>query len=298
MKVAITGGTGLVGSYLKRRLEKRGDEVLIVSRRKKGNGYINWDPMDPDSLVFPSGIQVVIHLAGAPLFGRRWTDQYMKIVRKSRIEGTRTVGEAMKRHGEIEQFISGSAVGYYGDRGDEVLTEKSSPGEDFLADLAVDWEKESEKAGNAAGVDPAIIRTGIVLSKKGGALSQMLNPFPFIYPYHMGLGGKLGGGQQFSPWIHIADEVGLIMHIMDGELAGPFNLVAPEETRNKDFTRALGRALSRPTPLRIPKLSMKVLFGGVGELLFYSQRVRPERTIKGSYRFKYPEIEDALEDLV
>lgn len=303
MKVVITGGTGLIGSRLAETLRNRGDEVLIVSRNGEPDGVIGWDPKDTDSLDLPRGTDAVVHLAGAPLFGKRWSQSYKEEIRISRTRGTQTVLNAVRKYqGNLQNLISSSAVGYYGDRGDEILNEQSDPGSAYLADVCVDWEQAvwtfAEKTILGSGPAISTIRTGVVLSTEGGALARMLNPFSFVKPFHWGLGGRLGDGQQYMPWIHIEDEVNAIIHVMDNELTGPFNLSAPNPVRNKDFTKALGDVLDRPTKFPIPKFAMKLLYGEAAEVLFASQRVVPEALERTGFRFDHPEIKPALENLL
>lgn len=303
MKVVVTGGTGLIGSRLTEALRKRGDEVIIVSRSKEGSNVIQWDPKDNNSLELPRGTDAVVHLAGAPVFGQRWTESYKQEIRESRLEGTKTVLNAVRRYdGNLRSLISSSAVGYYGDRGNEELTEQSDPGEGFLAEVCDDWEQTvrtfAEKVILGKGPSIATIRTGIVLSTEGGALKRMLNPFSFVKPFHWGIGGRLGSGEQYMPWIHINDEVRAIAHIMDNELTGPFNLAAPNPVKNKEFTLALGEVLDRPTPFPIPQFAMKLLYGEAAEMLYHSQPVMPEALKQTGFEFEFVEITRALRNLI
>lgn len=302
MQVLVTGGTGLIGSALTRRLRDRGDEVVIASRSRTGSGFVRWDPEQPASLRIPGGTDAVVHLAGAPVFGRRWTEDYRREIRRSRVLGTRTVVKAITEYEEpLNGFVSSSAVGFYGDRGDEVLTEEAPSGEDFLAGVCRDWEREARALNEEhdAGVPTAIVRTGVVLSREGGALDRMLNPFPGVWPFHMGLGGPIGRGRQFVPWIHIADEVGALLHLLDQGLSGTFNLSAPNPVRNRELTRIIGRVLNRPAALPIPPVALRLLYGQAAEILTASQRVRPRKLEEETgYEFKHPSLEDALEDLL
>jgi len=302
MKVVVTGGTGLIGSLLCQRLKERGDEPIVVSR-SSDDGKIQWDPKDTDSLELPRGTDSVVHLSGAPLFGQRWSKSYKQEIRESRTKGTQTVLNAVRKYnGNLDTLISSSAVGYYGDRGDEILNEKSDPGEGFLADVCVDWEQAvwtfAEKTILGSGPAISTIRTGVVLSMDGGALARMLNPFAFVKPFHWGMGGPLGNGQQYMPWIHIEDEIQAILHIMDNELTGPFNLTAPNPVRNAEYTNILGQVLNRPTMFPVPRFGMKLLYGEAADILFDSQRVVPEALEKTGFEFDYPEIDRALSDLL
>lgn len=297
MKVLVTGGTGLIGQHLTETLEERGDEVVIVSRSRSGEGFIQWDPTDPDSLEIPADTDAVVHLAGAPVFGERWSDEYKETIRRSRVEGTRTVVEAIERSdADLRSFVSGSASGYYGDRGDEELTEGSEPGEDFLSGVCVDWEREARAIED--GPDPAVVRTGVVLSTEGGALKRMLNPFPFVWPFHWGLGGPLGDGQQYMPWIHVEDEVRAILFLIDGEHSGTFNLTAPAPARNKNYTKALGSVLNRPAFFPLPYFVLYILYGEAAGILYASQRVLPESLEEVGFEFEHRDVEAALKDLI
>lgn len=298
MKVLITGGTGLIGKQLTRALRTRGDEVVIASRSTTGDQHVQWTPLEPGSLELPENTDAVVHLAGAPVFGQRWTEEYKKTIRESRVKGTRTVVRAIEEsESDVKSFISGSAVGYYGDR--DVygsLTENADPADDFLAGVCVEAEQEAQKISN--GPKPALIRTGIVLSLEGGALKRMLNPFPGIWPFHWGLGGPLGNGNHYMSWIHIKDEINAILHLLDNQLSGPFNLTAPEPVLNKKFTKALGQTLNRPAILPLPYFMMYLLYGEAAGMLYHSQRVLPQRLEESGFEFQYPTIREALEDLL
>ncbi len=297
MKVLITGGTGLIGRYLTKALRDRGDEVVIVSRSRTGEDYIQWDPTDRDSLTLPADTDAVVHLAGAPVFGQRWSASYKRTIRRSRVEGTRTVVTAIERNNaEITSFVSGSASGYYGDRDDERLDENSKPGEDFLADVCVEWEKTARDIDR--GPDPAIVRTGIVLAGDGGALQRMLNPFPGVWPFHWGLGGSLGKGDQYMPWVHIDDEVRALLYLIDHELSGTFNLNAPEPVRNKVFTETLGSVLNRPAVVPLPYWMMYLLYGEAAGILYASQRLVPSALKESGFQFRFGTLRNALEDLL
>lgn len=302
MQVLVTGGTGLIGSALTRRLRDRGDDVVIASRSRTGSGFIRWDPQQPASLRIPGGTDAVVHLAGAPVFGRRWTEDYRREIRRSRVLGTRTVVQAITDYEEpLKGFVSSSAVGFYGDRGDETLTEDASAGDDFLAGVCREWEREARALEDEhdAGVPTAVVRTGVVLAREGGALNRMLNPFPGVWPFHMGLGGPIGRGRQFVPWIHIADEVGALLHLLDHGLSGTFNLSAPNPVRNRELTRTIGDVLNRPAALPIPPFALRLLYGQAAEILTASQRVVPRKLREETdYEFRHPTLEDALEDLL
>lgn len=299
MHVVLTGGTGLIGGALADRLTERGDEVTVVSRTP-GEDTIVWDPKTPGSLDLPDTTDAVVHLAGAPIVGQRWTEDYKREIRDSRVQGTRTVVEAIEDHGDVEQMVSASAVGYYGDRGEEELTEDADPGDDFLAEVCRDWEAQARELedSDALAHGPALARTGIVLDPDEGALAQMLNPFWFVKPFHWGLGGKLGSGRQWFPWIHVEDEARAILHLLDERREGPFNLAAPSPVRNAEFTDALGDALNRPTPFPVPKFALQLLYGDAADLLYASQRVIPQRLDKSGFTFAHTDVREALRDLL
>ncbi|MFB6344378.1 MAG: TIGR01777 family oxidoreductase [bacterium] len=298
MKILITGGTGLIGQKLTEKLEERGDEVLIVSRSRSGEQYINWDPENQGSLTIPEGTDAVVHLAGAPVFGERWSDDYKQEIRDSRVKGTRTVVNAIEEYdGELECFVSGSATGYYGDRDNTKLSEEDDPGDDFLAGVCKEWEAEAKKLDDDS-TPVSIIRTGIVLSMEDGALRRMLNPVPYVWPFHLGLGGPLGLGKQYMPWIHIEDEVRAIMYLIDEGLEGIYNLSAPEPVSNWDYTQALGSALNRPAFFPLPYFVLRILFGKAASILWSSQRVYPNALEEEGFEFKYTDVQSALEDLV
>jgi uncharacterized protein (TIGR01777 family) len=300
MHVVVTGGTGLIGSHLVDRLRERGDGATVVSRHPEGPSQIGWDPSEPGSLTLPDATDAVVHLAGAPIVGTRWTENYKREIRDSRVEGTERVVEAITQHGEIDHLVSGSAVGYYGDRGDERLDESAPPGEDFMAGVAEAWEDRARQLGAKSNIDTGVarIRTATVLDDEEGALPEMLNPVGPIKPFHWGLGGPVGSGEQWFPWIHIDDEVRAILHILDERLAGAFNLVAPGIVRNKRFTKAIGDTLDRPAKLPVPEFALRMMYGEAADVLFVSQHVVPERLEETNFTFRYPEVQGALEDLI
>jgi uncharacterized protein (TIGR01777 family) len=235
------------------------------------------------------GLDAVIHLAGESIQGR-WTPNKKARIRESRFKGTRLLADALAQLAKPPKvFISASAIGYYGDRGDEVLREDSSPGNGFLAEVVREWEAATEPASKK-GIRVVNVRTGIVLGSEGGALGQMLTPFK------MGVGGRIGSGQQYMSWIALDDEVGAIEHALKTEsLRGPVNFVGPSPVRNTEFTKVLGKVLSRPTVFPLPAFAVKTVFGQMGEeLLLFSQRVEPSRLTASGYKFRYPELEGAL----
>jgi uncharacterized protein (TIGR01777 family) len=290
MTVAITGATGFIGRALARALLERGDHVIALSRdpgkARAALPGVEAAPWGGAGSVLPP-CDAVVNLAGESISGR-WTTDKKRAIRDSRVEGTRLLVEAVARCPEPpETLLNGSAVGYYGDRGEEALTEESGPGEGFLAEVGFAWEAEALKARDL-GLRVALLRTAVVLGRGGGALPQMIRPF------RMGLGGSLGSGRQWFPWIQLDDEVGLILHVLDNGIEGPVNLAAPGLTRNSDFTKALGRALGRPTVLPVPSFALKAVLGQFAETLLASQKVIPEVAQRTGYGFRYPGLELAL----
>lgn len=293
MRIVISGSSGLIGTALVSRLTAGGHEVVRLVRpgAAAGPGTAPWDPaagtLDPAVL---DGADAVINLSGAGIGDHRWTDAYRRELVESRISTTgllaRTMAAAERKPAA---FLSGSAIGVYGDRGDEVLDETSPPGEGFLADLCVRWEAAAEPAA-AAGVRTVLLRTGIVLTPAGGALKKQLPLFKF------GLGGRFGTGRQWQSWISLDDELGAIEHLLASDLAGPVNLTAPEPVTNRTFTSTLASVLSRPAVLPIPSFGPKLLLGGelAEALLFTGQRVVPTKLAASGYRFAHPGLEAAL----
>ncbi|HEY7837744.1 MAG TPA: TIGR01777 family oxidoreductase [Terriglobales bacterium] len=280
MKIAITGATGLIGRALTAALSARGDAIVPIGRGVATAAML-------------AGCEAVVNLAGEPLLGRRWTGRRREVLRSSRIERTAQVVAALERmQPRPRVLVSASAVGYYGDRGAELLSEASPPGEDFLAQLCRDWEAAAV-AAEALGIRVVLVRTGMVLAPRGGALAQMLPPFRW------GLGGPAGSGRQYWPWIHIEDEVGVILEALgNGQLHGPVNAVAPEAVISRDFARALGRALHRPAVLPLPALALRLVFGGAAAVLLSSQRVAPGKLADCGYRFRFPALASALQDCI
>jgi uncharacterized protein (TIGR01777 family) len=293
LHVAMTGAGGLIGSALRPRLEAAGHRVTPLVRRMAQAGEISWDPesgrLEPAQL---ERVDAVVHLAGENV-GARWTAARKRQIKSSRIQGTRLLSEAIARARRRPQvLVSASAMGIYGDRGDEVLTENSPAGDgprDFLAEVGREWEAAAEPA-RAVGVRVVHPRFGLVLSSEGGALKKMLLPF------RLGLGGRLGSGTQWMSWISIDDVVGAIIHVLLTEsFSGPVNLVAPEPVRNRDFTAILGRVLSRPTPFAVPAAALRLALGEMANsTLLASIRVLPKRLLAAGYRFEHPDLETAL----
>jgi hypothetical protein len=298
MDVAISGSSGLIGTALIAELERGGHRVIRLVRpaSKPAPDGIRWDPekgmVDAAGL---EGVGAVIHLAGVPIGDRRWTPSYKEAIVHSRVVGTdllaRTVA-GLRTPPSV--FASASAVGYYGNRGEEVLTETSGPGVGFRTDVCSAWEGAAAPA-EEAGIRLVILRSGNVLTKLGGVLPYMLIPF------RLGLGAKFGDGSQWFPWVCLEDEVGAIVHsLTHPEISGPVNICAPQAVRNAEFTKALGRALHRPTPWRAPKFALAVIAGKerADEVLLGSQRIEPAVLNTTGYTFHDPELEPALRGIV
>jgi len=267
--------------------------VRLVRGPATDNDQISWNPalqLPPKAV---SGFNAVIHLAGESIFGR-WTDAKKARIHNSRIAGTFNLAQALARAEERPSvFISGSAIGYYGNRGDELLHEESAPGNGFLSKVCQEWEEATTPAVQAD-IRTAHVRTGIVLSPKGGALGAMLPPFK------MGLGGRVGDGRQWMSWINVQDMVGAIHHILKNDLLqGPVNMVAPKPVTNADFTRTLASVLSRPAIFPMPAFAVKTIFGEMGEeLLLSSQKVEPGKLISSGYPFRFRDLRTSLENLL
>lgn len=293
MDIAVTGSTGLIGAALVRALEARGDRVLRLVRpgARPSDGTAVWDPaagtIDAAAL---GGIQAVVNLAGVPIGTHRWTEALKTQILESRVQGTTLLATTLAGMDQPpEVLVSASASGYYGDRGDEVLTEESISGMGYLADVCRQWEAATRPA-EAGGIRVTHLRTGIVLSPEGGALGRMLPIFK------TGMGGRLGPGTQWWSWIDLADEVGAILHLIsESQARGAFNLVAPNPVTNAELTSTLAHVLGRPAGLSVPKLALRVAFGGFAdEGLLASQRLQPRRLTESGYRFQSPELEPAL----
>ncbi|MHB1193782.1 MAG: TIGR01777 family oxidoreductase [Longimicrobiales bacterium] len=294
LTVAVTGASGLVGQALTHFLTTGGHTVLPLVRRKERavGGAIHWNPrtgeIDAEAL---ARADAVVHLAGASIAGGRWTDDRKKVIRESRVQGTDLLSRTLASLGSKAPrvLVSGSATGYYGNRGDERLDESAGPGGGFLAEVVKAWEAAASPA-ERAGIRVVRLRTGVVISPAGGALGQMLLPFK------MGVGGRLGSGRQYFSWVDLDDLVAAIVHVLyEPSLQGPVNATAPNPVTNAAFTDALGRALGRPTVLPVPAFAVRAAFGQLGEeALLWGQRVLPAKLERSGFRFSYEGVEDSL----
>jgi len=294
MKVLITGGAGFIGRALSRELAVSGHNVLITSRHKpasksKNIETLTWKPPAPIPSNIISNIDAVINLAGEPIASGRWTKTRKERILSSRINTTRALVQSMQNvNTKPKILISASAIGYYGARGDEYVTEDAPSGTDFLADVCEEWEEEALKA-QVPGVRVVLIRIGAVLESDGGALSKIAIPFKLF------LGGSIGKGKQWFSWIHRDDIIGIIKYALENEsISGPVNLTAPRPVTNKEFSSALGKALGRPSRLHVPGFVLKITLGEMANMLLTGQRVLPEKALKAGYQFKYPEVDTAL----
>lgn len=297
MDIAVTGSTGLIGRELVDALRDAGHKVLPVVRPGSANAVgetIRWSPTEGqiEASAF-EGLDAVVHLAGEPIGDKRWTDAQKRRILTSRVEGTTLLSETLaglrKPPGLL---LSGSAIGYYGDTGDRETDETGPAGDDFPASVCIQWEASTEAAGSA-GITVTHVRTGVVLSTRGGALAKQLTPFK------LGLGGKVGSGRQYLSWIHIDDEVSALVHLLGARIEGPVNLTAPTPVSNARFTKTLGSVLHRPTTV-IPMAGPRLLFGRelADSLLLTSQRVVPKALEDSGFEFTHPDLQGALEDLV
>lgn len=298
-RIAITGATGLIGRALVSFLTSAGHEVLRITRQPRASGAsdagapvrdVAWDP-EQDQLdgAALEGVDVVVHLAGAPV-SERWTPAHKRAIRESRVRGTALLASTLARLSRRPSvLVSTSAVGFYGDGGDTLLTEESPSGRDFLSAVARDWEAATQQAGDA-GIRVAIARLGLVLSPDGGALGKLLVPF------RMGAGGRIGDGQQWQSWITLDDTVGALEHLAFTDSArGPFNIVAPNPVRNEEFAHVLGHVLHRPAVVPVPAFALKLAFGEMAEaVLLAGQRASCERLVASGYQFRHPTLEQGL----
>ena len=295
-RVLVSGSSGPIGKALLPTLRANGAHITRLVRDNAPPTYsdeqtIQWHPEQPLSPDVLSGFDAVIHLAGETIVGR-WTESKKTKIRDSRIIGTRNLAQSLAQAKDRPQiFLCSSAIGYYGNRGDEALTEDSAPGTGFLAQVCQEWEAATHPA-TEAGIRTVAIRTGVVLSREGGALAKMLPAFK------MGAGGKIGDGQQWMSWIDVQDLVGAIHHILKSDLLyGPINMVAPKPVTNAEFTQTLASVLSRPAVFPMPAFAVKLLFGEMGEtVLLGSQRVEPTQLVSSGYPFRFRELRSSLQN--
>jgi hypothetical protein len=278
MNISISGASGFIGRQLLKSLAHAGHSVQALSRHAP----------------FAESLReadVIIHLAGEPV-AQRWTAEAKQRILESRVAGTRTLVEALaKLPRRPEALICASAIGYYGSRGDEILTESSAPGIGFLPEVCVAWEREAQ-AAESFGIRVVRVRTGLVLAADGGALQRMLPPF------RMGVGGRLGSGRQWMSWIHLEDLAALFQFAVESQVRGPLNGVAPYPVTNSDFTHELGRALRRPAVFPVPEFALRLLFGEMAEVLLASQWVMPAAALAAGFRFRFPQLAPALAGLL
>lgn len=298
MKILVTGASGLIGTAYCKSAEAAGHRIIRASRSEpKGDDYVQWDTENGFNEAAYERLEVldaVIHLAGESVSGLRWSEEKKQAIRDSRVNGTRRVVEALARlDAKPSVFVSASAIGYYGDRGDEELTEASPPGDTFLAEVCQLWETQSRRAEDL-GVRTVLLRNGIVLSKEGGALATMLLPF------RLGLGGVIGSGRQWMSWISLKDVVRIIEFVIENEkMRGAVNVVSPNPVTNEEFTKTLGEVLYRPTFLPVPEFAVHLMLGEMGDaLLLDSTRVVPKRLLDAGFRFEFEHLKPALEDAV
>lgn len=292
VRILVSGSTGLIGGRLVPTLEAAGHQVRRLVRSPGITGQVYWDPgrdtLDSRGL---EGVDAVVHLAGEPLASRRWSPSQRRRILDSRVVGTRLLSSAVSElRSPPKVMVSGSAIGWYGDRGDEQLSEESPPGEGFLAEVCAAWEASATPAA-AAGTRVVNLRSGVVLSRSGGALARQLPLF------RLGLGGRLGSGRQVTSWISLEDEVGAIVHCLESEaLEGPVNATAPAPVTNAELTRALARQLNRPALIPVPRIALYAALGPemARQVALVSQRVMPTRLLATGYRFRHPDIDSAL----
>lgn len=293
MKVVVAGANGLIGSHLVRALRGRGDEVAALVRSPRAPGDVRWDPGSADGWTRAlDGCDAVVNLAGANVGAKRWSEGYKREIRESRIRSTRALVDAMaaaERRPRV--FVSASAVGYYGGRGDEEVTESTPAGSDFLAQVCREWEGEASRA-EQLGVRTVLLRTGVVLDRNDGALKKMIPPFKAF------VGGPVGSGRQWVPWIHIEDEVGIILWAIDGGVRGPVDAVSPNPARMKEFARELGRALGRPALFPVPGAALRLAVGEMAEVLLDGQKASARKAVDGGYRFRFGDLPGALRDVL
>ena len=294
MHILVTGGKGFVGRALSRELGRAGHTVVVTTRHPaSAANELTWNPPEPIPPETISAFDAVVNLAGEPVAPARWSRERKKRILSSRIDTTHALVQSMRQaEPRPGVFVSASAVGYYGPRGDEYVTEETPAGAGFLADVCVKWEAGAFSA-REFGIRVVTVRIGAVLGADGGALPRMILPFKLF------LGGPIGSGRQWFSWIHIDDVAGIIRFALENEsLSGPVNATAPEPVTNRDFSSALGRVLHRPSCLPVPGRMIRLIFGEMGEMLLSGQRVLPGKAVKAGYRFKYADLHEALKAIL
>lgn len=286
-KIFIAGGSGLIGKHLAQKLKELNYNVVILSRNATGNS-IAYPKNSSELSKIIDGADVVINLAGANIVGKRWNREYKKELYDSRIETTKHLVSAINLTNNKPYFISTSAVGYYGDRGNKVLNEDTNPDNGFIASICTDWEDEAKKANT----ETFITRIGIVLAKEGGALKEML------LPYKLFVGGPLSTGKQWFPWIHITDLINIYIFAIENKLTGTANVVSPHQIQMNDFAKTLGQVLRRPAFFRVPAFAIKLILGEASQEVLRSQRVAPKSLIDNNFNFKFNTLSLALKDLL
>lgn len=301
-KIIITGATGLIGKKLSKALTDRGDEVTVLTRNTDSakkklpfiKNFVEWNYNKPEEWKSHlDGKDTIVHLAGVNLFSKRWDKNFKKkIIESRRISTQNLVRASADCKNKPGVFISASAVGYYGDGKETILKEDSQKGNDFLADVCEIWERESQKAGDY-GIRNVQVRTGIVLSPEDGALKQMLLPFKLF------IGGPLGSGKQWFPWLHIDDIINIYIHAIDNEnISGPINAASPNIVRMKEFAKTLGKVMKRPSLFPVPEFALRIVVGEAAGTVVSGQRINVEKLIKNGYEFKFINLEEALKDLL
>ena len=295
-KITITGGSGLVGSRLTEMLSARGDEVIVLSRSSRPSSekvsVMQWSV--PEGRIEDGALDAdhIIHLAGAGVADKRWTSSRKKEIRDSRVLSSQLLAREIVNYPRVKSVIGASAVGYYGSRNDTWLQEDAAPGEGFLSDICVEWEDETSRIGEAAGIPVSLMRIGIVLSTKGGALPKLAQPVKF------GIGAYLGDGGQYYPWIHIDDLCKMFIHAMDNRLEGPFNAAAPDPATNKDLAKTIAHVLKKPfIPAPGPAFILRTVMGEMATMLLNSQRTSAEAITSTGFSFDHPQLDKALRDI-
>ncbi len=305
MRVFVTGGTGLIGSRLMPQLKQREDQAIVLSRRADAAAPFGGDAEvvvgDPTQAGAwqdrAAECDAIVNLAGEGIFNKRWSPEFKRILRDSRVKASENCVAAIAKNprradGSPKVLVNASAIGIYGPHGDEEIDESTPPGNDFLAGVCIDWEKAAKTAAQS-GTRVVIARMGVVLDRNGGALKQLITPFKF------GMGGPVGSGKQYMAWIHIADVVGLLLHALDtASASGPMNVTAPHPVTNKEFGKALGRALGRPALVWTPGFMLKLGLGEVADVILAGQRVLPRQALAWGYAFRFPQLDAALADIL